>query len=79
MNLKKLHNKLVTLVNSQTEKLSNLVLKLDDVIKRMDLLLADNESFKDRVWSLENNIIFIKQTNSAPIISNNLINEMINR
>lgn len=49
MNLKKLHNKLVTLVNSQTEKLSNLVLKLDDVIKRMDLLLADNESFKDRV------------------------------
>jgi hypothetical protein len=70
-------------VNSHTEILSNIVSKVKDLVQRLDLLSADNESLKHRVLSLKNNVKIIEQTNSNPlgnnIIGNNLINEMIDR
>lgn len=79
--VKSTQSKIISMVNSQSEKITSLTNKVDDLVLRMNSLAADNESLKSRVVCIEDKITLLQQSSADPndVIGNNLINEILDR
>ena len=73
--IKSTQNKLVSMMNSQSEKMSSLTSKVNDLTLKLDILSSDNESLKLRVSTIEDNLNKTNISNFSS--SNNLIAEML--
>jgi len=73
--IKSTQNKLVSMMISQSEKMSSLTSKVNDVPSKLDILSSDNESLKLRVSTIEDNLNKTNISNFSS--SNNLIAEML--
>jgi len=54
-------NKMLSMIKSQSDELSALSRKVGDLVLRMNLLLADNESFQSRITIIEEKITLLRQ------------------
>jgi hypothetical protein len=79
--IKATQSKIISMVKQQSEKLTGLTTKVEDLVLRMDSLAADNESLKSRVACVEDKMTSLQQSSADPnsVIGNNLINEMVDR
>jgi len=73
--IKSTQNKLVTMMNSQSEKMSSLTTKVNNLTSKLDILSSDNEALKLRVSTIEDNLNKSNISNFSS--SNNLIAEML--
>lgn len=67
------------MVRNQTEKITALTQKVDDLVIRMDSLSADNQSLKARMSCIEDKFIQLQQSQapSKNFSEDNFINEIL--
>jgi hypothetical protein len=67
--------KIISMINSQTEKISSLTSQVNSLSSKLDTLYTENESLKIRVTDIEMNLE--KATLSNISASNNLLSELL--
>lgn len=60
-------NKLLSTIKSQSDELSALSRKVDDLVLRINFLSADNESLKSRIKIIEEKMTSFKQSAAGSI------------